>query len=62
MSVPSGSILQESDRSGQLRGADGRTLQDYGKRQIWQKIGNNLRQNYFHVVEVTKPILSVSYL
>ena len=33
MSVPSGSSLQESDRSGQLRGADGRTLQDYGKRQ-----------------------------
>ena len=55
------SILQESDGSVQLRGADGRTLQDYGKRQIWL-IGTNLRQYDFHVVEVTKPILSVSYL
>ena len=56
------SILQESDGSVQLRGADGRTLQDDGKRQIWLKIGNHLRQYDFHVVEVTKPILSVSYL
>ena len=44
------------------RGADGRTLKDHGKRQIWLKIGNNLRQYDFHVVEVTKPILSVSYV
>ena len=56
------SNLQESDGSVQLRGADGRTLQDYGRRQIWLKIGKHLRQYDFHVVEVTKPILSVSYL
>ena len=56
------SILQESDGSVQLRGADVRTLQDYGKRQIWLRIGSRLRRYDFHVVEVTKPILSVSYL
>ena len=56
------SVLEESDGSVQLRGADGRTLQDNGKRQIWPKIGNDLRQYDFHGVEVTKPILSVSYL
>ena len=33
-----------------------------GKRQIWLKIGNNLSQYDFHVVEVTKPILSASYM
>ena len=64
--VPSGSenrlILQEADGSVRLRGADGRTLQDYGKRQIWLKIGKQLRQYDFHVVEVTKLIVSVSYL
>ena len=56
------STLQKSDESVLLRGADGRTLQDYGKRQIWLKIGNNLKRYDFHVVEATKPILSVSYL
>ena len=56
------STPQESDGLVQLRGADGRTLQDPGKRQIWLKIGNNLRQYDFHVVEVTRPILSASYL
>ena len=56
------SVLEESDESVQLRGADGRTLQDYGKRQIWLKIGHHLRQYVFHVLEVTKPILSVSYV
>ena len=55
------SILQESDGSVQLRGADGRTLQDYGRRQMWLKIGKHPRQYDFHVVEVTKPILSASY-
>ena len=56
------STLQKSDGSELLRGADGRTLQVYGKRKIWLKIGNNLKRSDFHVVEVTKPILSVSYL
>ena len=56
------STLQKSDGSVLLRGADGRTLQDYGKLEIWLKIGNNRKRNDFHVVEVTKPILSVSYL
>ena len=51
------SILQEPDGSVQFRGADGRTLQDYGKCQIWLKIGTQLRQYDFHVVEVTKLIL-----
>ena len=32
-----------------------------GKRQIWLRIGRHLRQHDFYVVEVTKPILSVSY-
>ena len=45
------SVLEESDGSVQLRGADGRTLQDYGKRQIWLKIGHRLRQYVFHVVK-----------
>ena len=54
------SVLEKSDRSVQLRGADGRALQDYGKRHIWLRIGSRLRQCDFH--EVAKPILSVSYL
>ena len=29
---------------------------------FWLKIGNNLKRYDFHVLEVTKPILSVSYL
>ena len=37
------SSLQESDGSVQIRGADGRTLKEHGKRQIWLKIGNNVR-------------------
>ena len=53
-------VSQESDGPIQLRGADGRALQDYRKRQIWLKIGNHLRQ--YDVVDVTKPILSVSFL
>ena len=32
------------------------------KRQIWLRVGNRLRRYDFHVVEVTKPILGVSYL
>ena len=37
------STLPKSDGSVLLRGADGKTLQDYGKRQVWLKIGNNLK-------------------
>ena len=55
-------VHEKSDGSVQLRGADGRTLQDYGKRQIWLRFGNHLRRYDFHVVEVTKTILSVSHL
>ena len=55
------SSLEESVGLVQLRDVDGRTLQDYGKRQIWLKFGEHLRQYDSHVV-VTKPILSVSYL
>ena len=38
------SSLEISDGSVQLRGADGRKFQDYGKRKIWLQIGNHLRQ------------------
>ena len=55
-------LWEPSDGSVRLRGADGRTLQDYGKRQIWLRIGNHLKRHEFHVVDVTQPILSVSYL
>ena len=54
------STLQKSDGSVLLRGADGRTLQDNGKRQLWLQIGNNLKRYDFFVVDVTKPILSVN--
>ena len=54
--------LQKSDGSVLLRGANGRRLEDYGNLQIWLKIGINLERYDFHVVEVTKPILSVCYL
>ena len=35
---------------------------EYGKRQIWLKICGQTKQYDFHVVDVTKPILSVSCL
>ena len=54
------SALEQPDGSVRLRGADGRTLQDYGKRQIWLRIGNRLKRFEFHVVVVTKPTPSVS--
>ena len=38
-----------------------RTLQECGKRQIRWEIGNQLKGKKFHVEDVTKPILSVSY-
>ena len=45
-----------------LRGANGKPLQEYGKRQIWLKICGQTKRYDFHVVDVTKPILSVSCL
>ena len=54
------SMLGKSDGSVQLQGADGRTLEDYGKRQIWLRIGSRLRPYDFHLV--TKPTLGVSHL
>ena len=56
------SALERSDGSVRLRGADGRTLQDYGQRQLWLRIGNHRKPYEFHVVDVTRPILSISYL
>ena len=53
--------FEQSDGSVRLRGADGRTLQEYEKWQIWLKIWNQLKRHQFHVVDVTKPIQSVSY-
>ena len=35
-------------------------LQEYGKRQIWLKICGQTKRYDFHVVDVTKTILSVS--
>ena len=42
--------------------ANGKPLQEYGKRQIWLKICGQTKRYDFHVVDVTKPILSVSCL
>ena len=56
------SKLKQSDGVTCLRGANGKQLQEFGKRQIWLKIGGNTRRYDFYVVDVTKPILSVSYL
>ena len=39
-----------------------KTLQEYGKRQIWLRICGQTKRYDFHVVNVTKPILSVSWL
>ena len=44
------------------RGANGKPLQEYGKIQIWLKICGQTKRYDFHVVEVTKSILSVSCL
>ena len=54
------SKLEQSDDATSLRGANGKPLQEYGKRQIWLKICGQTKRYDFHVVDVTKPILSVS--
>ena len=56
------SKLEQSDGATCLRGANGKPLQEYGKRQIWLKIRGQTKRYDFHVVDVTKPILSVSCL
>ena len=45
-----------------LRGANGKPLQEYGKRRICLKICGQTKQYDFHVLDVTKPILSASSL
>ena len=56
------SKLEQSDDATCLRGANGQPLQEYGKRQIWLKICGQTKRYDFHVVDATKPILSVSCL
>ena len=56
------SKLEQSDDATCLRGANGKPLQEYGKRRIWLKICGQTKRYDFHVVDVTKPILSVSCL
>ena len=56
------SKLEQTDDATCLRGANGKPLQEYGKRRIWLKICGQTKRYDFHVVDVTKPILSVSCL
>ena len=56
------SKLEQSDGATCLRGANGKPLQEYGKRQIWLRICGQTKRYDFHAVNVTKPILSVSCL
>ena len=56
------SKLDKSDGATCLRGANGKSLQEYRKRQIWLKFCGHTKRYDFHVVDVTKPILSVSCL
>ena len=56
------SKLEQSDEATCLRRANGKTLQEHGKRQIWLKICGQTKRYDFHVVDVTKPILSISCL
>ena len=53
------SKLQQSDGATCLRGANEKPLQDFGKQQIWLKICGQTKRHDFHVVDVTKSILSV---
>ena len=50
--------LEQSDGATCLRGANGKPLQEYGKRQIGLKICGQTKRYDFHVVDVTKPITS----
>ena len=42
--------LEQSDGATCLRGANGKPLQEYGKRQIWLKICGQTKRCDFHVV------------
>ena len=44
------SKLEQSDGATCLRGANGKPLQEYGKRQIWLKICGQTKRYDFHVV------------
>ena len=54
------SKLEQSDCATCLRGANGKPLQEYGMRQICLRICGQTTRYNFHVVNVTKPISSVS--
>ena len=56
------SKMEQSENTTFLRGANGKPLQEYGERQIWLKICGQTKRYDFHVVNVTKLILSVSCL
>ena len=56
------SKLEQCDGAMCLRGANGKQLQEHGKRQIWLNIFGQTKRFDSHVVNVTKPILSVSCL
>ena len=56
------SKLEQSDDATCVKGANGKPLHEYGKRQIWLKICGQTKRYDFHVVDVTKPALSVSCL
>ena len=56
------SKLEQSYGATCLRNANGKPLQEYGKRQIWLRNCGQTKRYDFHVVNVTKPILSVSCL
>ena len=47
------SKLQLSDGAIRLRGADERPVQEYGKRQIWLKIGGQTKRYDFHARDKT---------
>ena len=53
--------LEQSDDATCLSGANGKPLHEYGKKLIWLKICGQTKRYDFHVVDVTKPILSVSW-
>ena len=56
------SNLEQSDGATCLRGANGKPLQENGKRQIWLNNCGQTKRYDLHVVDVTKPFLSVSCL
>ena len=56
------SKLEQSGGATCLSGANGKPLQEHGKRQIWLRICGQTKRYDFHVVNVTKPILSASCL